>query len=62
MNAFSWRGPAKVVMQEAPKRKRGRPQEFSQEEAAERRRAAALRYYHKTGKQARRNQEIRHGA
>lgn len=61
MSVFNWRGPS-VAGVAGTKRKRGRPQEFSPEEAAERRRAAALRYYHKTGKQARRNQEIRHGA
>lgn len=61
MSVFNWRGPSTAGVV-APKRKRGRPQEFSPEEAAERRRAAALRYYHKTGKQARRNQEQRHGA
>lgn len=61
MNAFSWRGPSQVAV-EGPKRKRGRPREFSPEEAAQRHREAALRHYHKTAKLARLNQETRHGS
>ena len=45
MSAFDWRGPAMQI--EQPKKKRGRPMEYDDQERAQRHREAALRWYHK---------------
>ena len=60
MNAFHWRGPSTVQIEQPP---RGRPRlDITDEERAQRHREAALAAYHKSGKTTRASRENRREA